>query len=101
MSNKINATTEDWPPKKSRKNDTALVVNEGVDQQPVVNPYIKNFFVKKKPSVLTAKEYLKGIFAGDRAILGKAITIIESSNPEHRALAKEIIIGCQEKVRKS
>ena len=49
MSNKINATTEDWPPKKSRKNDTALVVNEGVDQQPVVNPYIKNFLVKKKP----------------------------------------------------
>ncbi len=101
MSNKIDATTEDWPPKKSKANDTALVVNDGVNAQPTVNPYIKNFFVKKKPSVLTAKEYLKGIFAGDRAILGKAITIIESSNPAHRALAKEIIIGCQEKIRKS
>ena len=69
MSNKIDATTEDWPPKKSKQNDTALVVNDGVNSQPTVNPYIKNFFVKKKPSVLTAKEYLKGIFAGDRAIL--------------------------------
>ena len=99
--NKIAANTEDWPPKKCDNPDTALIVNDGVHGQPVVNPYIKNFFAKKKPNLLTAKEYLKGIFEGDRSVLGRAITLVESSNPEHRALAKEIIMGCQEKIRKS
>ncbi len=96
----MSVTTEDWPPKCDGQHDTALVVNDGVAQPPTVNPYIKNFY-KKKPSVLTAKEYLKGIFAGDRSILGKAITIVESNLPAHRAIAREIIIGCQEKIVKS
>ncbi len=100
MSKKISVTTEEWPPKKHRKPDTALVVNEGVSEPPKVNPYIKSFSIKK-PAQLSAKEYLKGIFAGDTSILGRAITLVESSNPTHRALAKEIIMGCQEKIRKS
>lgn len=96
----MSITTEDWPPKKEENHDTALIVNDGVAQPPAVNPYIKNFY-KKKPAVLTPKEYLKGIFAGDRSILGKAITIVESNLPAHRAIAKEIIKGCQEKIVKS
>ena len=38
-----NVTTKEWPPKKHENPDTALVVNDGVEQPPVVNPYIKNF----------------------------------------------------------
>lgn len=84
----------------SKKNDSALIVNEGVKQPPTVNPYIKNFFTKKT-NIFTTKEYLKGIFAGDRSMLGRAITLVESNKPEHRKIAKEIIKGCQEKIRKS
>lgn len=84
--------------KKGNK-DSALIVNEGVVQPPSVNPYIVNFY--KKPQNLGVKDYLKGIFAGDRSMLGRAITLIESNNSEHRATAKEIIKGCQEKIRKS
>ncbi len=76
--------------------DTALVVNDGVEQPPVVNPYIKNFFKNKRRSILTVEEYMDGIVKGDTVILSKAITLIESSLPEHRAMAREIITRCQE-----
>ena len=84
----------------TKSGKSALIVNDGVKQPPTVNPYIKNFYVKK-PSILSTKEYLKGIFSGDRSMLGRAITLIESNKPEHRKIAKEIIKGCQEKIRKS
>ena len=76
--------------------DTALVVNDGVEQPPVVNPYIKNFFKNKKRSILTVDEYMDGIIKGNTVILSKAITLVESSLPEHRAMAHEIITRCQE-----
>lgn len=76
--------------------DTALVVNDGVEQPPVVNPYIKNFFKNKRKSILTVEEYMDGIVKGDTVILSKAITLIESSLPEHRTMAREIITRCQE-----
>lgn len=89
-----NVTTKEWPPKKHENPDTALVVNDGVEQPPVVNPYIKNFY-KKKPSLLTIDEYMKGITEGNTTILSKAITLIESSLPAHRKIAQEIIERCQ------
>ncbi|MDD3910938.1 MAG: methylmalonyl Co-A mutase-associated GTPase MeaB [Bacteroidales bacterium] len=92
--------TDNWPPKKSEEPDTALFENKGVAPLPSVNPYVKNFF-KKKQKELTAMECLKGIFAGNTSILGRAITLVESSLAEDRAIAKQIIIGCQEHVRKS
>ena len=39
---------------------------------------------------------MDGITKGDTVILSKAITLIESSLPEHRAMAREIITRCQE-----
>ncbi len=74
--------------------DTALVVNDGVEQPPVVNPYLKRFF-KKKPALLSVEEYMQGITSGNRTILSQAITLVESSLPEHRELARKIIQQCQ------
>lgn len=89
-----NVTTKEWPPKKHENPDTALVVNDGVEQPPVVNPYIKNFY-KKKPSLLSIDEYMKGITEGNTTILSKAITLVESSLPAHRKIAQDIIERCQ------
>ena len=36
-------------------------------------------------------EYIAGIRAGNRVVLGQAITLVESARPEHQALAQEII----------
>ncbi|MCK6691943.1 MAG: methylmalonyl Co-A mutase-associated GTPase MeaB [Thermoanaerobaculia bacterium] len=39
----------------------------------------------------TAPEFIAGIRAGNRVVLGQAITLVESARPEHQALAREII----------
>lgn len=91
----MSATTGEWPPKKEEKCDTALVVNDGVEQPPAINPYIKTFF-KKKPKLLSADEYIEGITNGNRTILSQAITLIESALPAHREIAQQIIAKCQE-----
>ena len=74
--------------------DTKLIVNEGVVQPPITNPYVKKFY-KKKPEILTADQYMEGIVSGNRTILSQAITLVESYLPEHRAVAQEIIRRCQ------
>lgn len=78
---------------------SALVENEGIVQPPSLNPYIKDFFAAKR-KIFTAKDYLKGITAGDTVILGRAITLIESYLLEDRVIAKQVIIGCQEYITK-
>jgi LAO/AO transport system kinase len=36
-------------------------------------------------------DYVAGIAAGDRALLARAITLIESSNPDHGRIAREVL----------
>ena len=69
---------------------SALNVTEGVAKRPIVNPY----FVKKQKRVLSTKDYVDGILAGNTTILSRAITLIESSNPDHHTQAQEILEGC-------
>ncbi|MGB3145434.1 MAG: methylmalonyl Co-A mutase-associated GTPase MeaB [Maribacter sp.] len=45
-------------------------------------------------SKLTEDQLIEGILSNDVAILGRAITLIESSNAEHQKLAKKIIERC-------
>lgn len=40
-----------------------------------------------------ASFYVQGVLAGARRIFSKAITLIESSNPEHQRLARSVISG--------
>lgn len=70
--------------------DSALTVNSGIEQPPVVNPYFK----KIKRSNLTVDDFVKGIVAGNITILSQAITLVESLLPEHHAMAQEIIERC-------
>ena len=74
--------------------DTSLIINKGVKQPPIVNPYHKKVF-KKRPSIMTADEYMEGIQRGDTTVLSQAITLVESSLPQHRAVAQQIIQRCQ------
>ncbi len=70
--------------------DSALNVNEGVEEQPIVNPH----FVRKQRRKMGAEEYVAGILRGDITILSQAITLIESANAEHHAQAQAIIEAC-------
>ncbi len=69
---------------------SALNVSEGVENQPITNPY----FVRRRRQKLSTQEYVDGILAGNITILAQAITLIESSNIEHYAQAQEIIEAC-------
>ena len=73
--------------------ESALKVNDGVEQPPIINPYIKKFY--RKEERLGVEYYIDGITKGNITILSKAITLIESSLPEHRRIADEVIAKCQ------
>ncbi|MGQ0458001.1 MAG: methylmalonyl Co-A mutase-associated GTPase MeaB [Hyphomicrobium sp.] len=40
---------------------------------------------------ISVDDYAAGIAAGDRALLARAITLVESTNPEHGRLAQEVL----------
>ena len=42
---------------------------------------------------LTAAQYIDGVLAGDRVLLARAITLIESNAPAHQDLAQEVLSG--------
>ena len=79
--------------------NSALKVNDGVKQPPVINPYLKGRPMRR-PSIKSVDEYMEGILAGDRTILSQAITLVESLSPEHRKTASEIIARCQKETAK-
>ena len=68
-----------------------LTVNEGVENAPVVNPYLKT---RLKRRDYTSGEFLEGILSGNIALLSQAVTLVESSLPEHQIIAQEVIEKC-------
>ncbi len=86
---------------KESNNESALIVNDGVEQPPIINPYFPNFYKKNRVRELSVKEYVDGILAGNTAILSQAITLIESSRNDTRDKARQIIETCQPHAVKS
>jgi len=82
-------------PNKDHKNhESALKVNEGIEQPEQVNPSAVERFKSKKQQLLKPDEYVQGILSGNRTILSKAITLVESVNPLHYLLAQDVIEKC-------
>ncbi len=76
------------------ENDPAykgLSVNRGVEDVPTVNPYRQP---KRSRRVFTPAEYVEGILSGNITTLSQAVTLVESSLPEHQAIAQEVIEKC-------
>ncbi|GHT14823.1 ATPase/protein kinase [Bacteroidia bacterium] len=74
--------------------NSALSVNAGVEQPPQVNPNAAFLRRQHKLQPLSLDEYVSGILAGNRTVLGRAITLVESARPEHQHLAQKIIEQC-------
>ena len=45
----------------------------------------------RRPRQLTVDDYLAGVLAGDRAVLARAITLVESTSRQHEVLAQELL----------
>ena len=78
------------------KNDdsSALKVNKGIPQPSSVNDEGAKKFIQKKNNSLSLDDFVNGILAGNRTVLSRAITMIESSLPKHFNLAQKIIEKC-------
>ncbi|MCX7987460.1 MAG: methylmalonyl Co-A mutase-associated GTPase MeaB [Bacteroidales bacterium] len=74
--------------------DSALRVNEGIPQPPAISEESVERFKNIRRFRLTVDEYVEGILRGDRTILSRAITLVESNLPAHHALAQQIIQRC-------
>lgn len=71
---------------------TGLTVNSGVAQPPTVNPYLHKR-PKRKP-MPSPSELVEGILKGDVTTLARAVTLVESIQPTHQAVAQEVIEKC-------
>jgi LAO/AO transport system kinase len=71
-----------------------LKVNKGIQPPEIVNNDSVRRFLTKKRKLLPADEYVNGILKGDIPLLSRAVTLVESSKPEHQKIAQEIIEKC-------
>jgi LAO/AO transport system kinase len=79
---------------KSHHSKSALKVNKGIEQPASFHPEALEQLKKSGKELHKAHDYVDGIRSGNRMILSKAITMIESSLPQHQAIAQEIIDQC-------
>jgi LAO/AO transport system kinase len=78
---------------ENKKPGDHLSVREVIDQPPSVNPLVFTG-KKKKKKKYSEEEYLSGILGGNRTILSQAITLAESSLPDHSEMIQAIIERC-------
>lgn len=80
----------DWQPEDAGA-EFACSVMPGVPLASGHNAAARSAAPAKARTALTAEDYAQGILAGDRVILSRAITVIESNAPKHFELGQEII----------
>jgi LAO/AO transport system kinase len=95
------------PPKKSEKSNekpsspSALSVMPGVEDAPSISPYVtKQRQAQKKPTT-SPEQIAQGILAGNRTLLSKAITLVESNREDHNDTAQFILEQVLPKTEKS
>jgi len=71
--------------------ETALSVSPGVQQPPSINmELVKKLRLRRAPK-LDKNQYVAGILAGDRSVLSRTITLVESDKDEDEELARSIL----------
>ncbi len=79
---------------KKNIQNSALKVNKGIEQPPIVSNDAILRFKKRRKKQMTVAQFVDGILSENRTILSQAITLIESSLPEHQDIAQKIIEHC-------
>lgn len=79
---------------EEQNKDSSLHVNKGIDRPDQISRSAVERFKKARRKLFAADEYVEGILAGDRTMLSKAITLVESAHPQHHQLAQEVIEKC-------
>ncbi|GIV62317.1 MAG: ATPase/protein kinase [Rhodothermaceae bacterium] len=79
--------TNPHPPSATNK---ALRVQEGVPEPPSINPGLR----AGRGRTWSVEAIVEGLRTGSRVALARAITLIESTRPEHRAQARAVVEQC-------
>ena len=79
---------------KTQTKSSALHEKEGVSPPETVNPLSVKTIQNFRKRIYTSDDYVKGILKKDITILSRAITLVESTNPDHLAKANEVIQAC-------
>lgn len=80
---------------------TALHEVDGVDQPESISRESIAHITQLRKKQPSAKELTTGILNGNKTALSRAITLVESSNPEHLEKANAVINGCLPHANKS
>jgi LAO/AO transport system kinase len=73
---------------------SALKVQEGISQPPSINPEILLKTTGRKKKRYSVEAFVEGIVSGNMTILSQAITMVESSLPQHYDQAQYILERC-------
>lgn len=79
---------------KKKEFKSALTVHAGIQQPPMVNPDVLSQSRRKRRKKYSIDEFVAGILSGNRTMLSQAITLVESSLPDHYEAAQAIIEKC-------
>jgi LAO/AO transport system kinase len=73
---------------------SSVRIHKGIPQPPNINPEVLGKTGRNSRKKYSADEFVSGILSGNRTILSQAITLVESSLPEHYETAQVIIEKC-------
>lgn len=86
---------------KPQPNKSALHEKEGVSPPETVHLESVKTIQNYRRKVFTTDEYVQGILKQEITALSRAITLVESTNPEHAHKAHEVINACLPHANKS
>ena len=77
-----------------KNNPSALKEKEGISQPESISATAIKIIRNLKQKSIAAEELIDGILEENTTALSRAITLVESTNPDHLAKATEVINGC-------
>lgn len=79
---------------KKKPLESALHEVDGIQQPPTTSDSSIKKFKRKKGKLPSTEIFVENILKGDISFLSRAITLIESTNPNHQQKANEILERC-------
>lgn len=79
---------------RPHRRNNPLILKEEKPHPPNINPEVLSEKGRKRRKSYSADEYVEGIINHNRTLLSQAITLVESSLPEHYETAQAIIEKC-------
>lgn len=73
---------------------SALKVQEGIEQPQPINIDAVKKIRGRKTAGLSIEELTEGVISGNITILSRAITLIESTLPDHQKVAQQVLENC-------